>query len=405
MTERIRTFFYILLALLFMAITAVKAAEIDGRMSQARKEEIAAKQARAEELANKIAVMQKQIEEDRKAAAKSQEKIWQEYTQSLEAERKKATDQITVLDQRQKAFEEELNRKRQQDTLSVQNKEDDVKKLMLETDRLRLEIEEDRKAFDTHLQEIKNRPQVDNNAAAAADAERNSEVLGNGAMKVATGSPDEILGRTEFRSRNVRQEYYVEIGDILDIDVWRVPDLSRSVPVRPDGRISMPVVGDLDVVGMNLMQVRDLLTKKFSDYVWSPQVSISIRQFGGRKFIILGEIGAPGVYRYQNDVSLVEAIALAGGFKEYSRSGKIMIIRGDIKKQPQVKMISANMQNFLKKGMLTENVAILPNDIIYIGKDIMGDYQDILKDVVNPFFNTALNYFVLHSASRADHNS
>lgn len=399
MTQKLRYFFYVIIAIFFMAITAVKAAEVDDRMTQLRKEEIAAKEARSLELADKIAVMQKQLEEDRKASAKTQEKIWQEYTQNLEAERKKATDQITILDERQKAFEAELNKKRQQDALALQVKEDSIKKLMLETERLRLEMEEDRKAFDAHLNEIQSRPKIDMQALAPEFGEnQNSQVMQNRELKVAGGNE-------EFRSRTTRQEYYIEIGDVLDIDVWRVPDLSRSVPVRPDGRISMPVVGDLDVVGMNLIQVRDLLTKKFSDYVWSPQVSISIRQFGGRKFIILGEIGSPGVYRYQNDVSLLEAIALAGGFKEYSRSGKIMVIRGDIKKQPQVKLISANMQNVLKKGMLTENIAVMPNDIIYVGRDIMGDYQDILKDVVNPFFNTALNYFVLHSAARSDHNS
>ncbi len=407
MSLKIRNMFYVLLAMLLMAITTVKAAEVDDRMTQMRKEEIQAKQARADELANKITIMQQHLEEERKSAAKAQEKIWQDYNQSLEAERKKAKDQMSVIDERQKAFEEEMDKKRQQDAVALQIKQDDVKRVMLETERLRAELEEDRKAFDAHLQEIKSRPQqavgaIAPNAAAGA---KSSELLENKSMKVALGSASEVLGDSEFRARAVRPEYYVEIGDILDIDVWRVPDLSRSVPVRPDGRISMPVVGDLDVVGLSLVEVRDLLTTKFADYVWNPQVSISIRQFGGRKFIILGAVGGPGVYRYQNDISLLEAIALAGGFTEFSRSGKVMVVRGDIKKQPQVKMISANMENVLKKGMLTENITVMPNDIIYVGKDIIGDYNDVIKNVISPFFDTAINYFVLHSASRSDHNS
>lgn len=406
MTFKLKNLIYVLLALLFMAATAVKAAEVDERMTQLRREEIQAKQARADELTEKITVMQRQLEEERKAAAKSQEKIWQDYTQGIEIERKKITDQLSVLDERQKAFEAEMDKKRRQDETLLRSKQEDVQRVTLETQRLQAELEEDRRAFDAHIQELKNRPQpAASSGAGAAGVSGSSEVLGNRAVKVAMGSASEILGDAEFRARSVRPEYYVEIGDTLDIDVWRVPDLSRSVPVRPDGRISMPVVGDLDVVGLSLVEVRDLLTQKFSEYVWSPQVSISIRQFGGRKFIILGAVGGPGVYRYQNEISLLEAIALAGGFSENSRSGKVMVIRGDIKKQPQVKIISANMENVIKKGMLTENIAVMPNDIIYVGKDMIGDANDIIKNVVNPFFDTALNYFVLHSASRADHNS
>lgn len=390
-----------------IALPLANAVEVDDRYTQMRQEEINAKQAKSEELANKILTLQKQLEEERKALAKSQEKIWNEYTQSLETDRKKLKDQMLVLDERQKMFEEELNKKRDQDQLTIQDKQDLIKSSMLEVERLRAELVEDRKAFEAHVQELKNRPQtsIQESSTNKNSNDKSSEVLSNNVIKVANGPLREILGDEQYRSRNVRPEYYVEIGDILDIDVWRVPDLSRSVPVRPDGRISMPVVGDLDVVGLSLVEVRDLLTQKFSEYVWNPQVSISIRQFGGRKFIILGEVGGPGVYRYQNDINLVEAIALAGGFRESSRRGKIMVIRGDIRKQPQVKIITANLQNLLAKGMLTENIAIMPNDIIYVGKDLVSDYKDVITNVINPFFDTAINYFVLHAASRTDHNS
>ena len=202
------------------------------------------------------------------------------------------------------------------------------------------------------------------------------------------------------KAGKVRPEYYVEIGDVLDIDVWRVPDISRSVTVRPDGRISMPLVGDLDVSGINLVEMKQLVTRKLSEYVRSPQVAISIRQFGGRKFIVLGEIGAPGVYRFQQEISLLEGIALAGGFKPDARRGKIMVIRGDIHREPQVKIISANLEKVLRQGMLSENLTILPNDIIFVGKDFLGDYNDVIKDLVEPSLDSATNFFITRSAIR-----
>ncbi len=392
------------LPIILGASSLLRGAEVDDRFAAMRQEEIEAKQARSEDLSNRIVVLQKQLDEDRKNTAKSQEKIWQDYTQSLEIERKKLNDQMITLGERQKMFEDELQKKRAQDELILKDKENEAKKMTLEAERLRAEIEHDRKDFSEHLKELKNRPAPPAPSLAQAAA-LNPEALANHDIKVTTTPVGPGGGLAPLGAQASRQEYYVEIGDSLDIDVWRVPDLSRSVPVRPDGRISMPIVGDLDVVGLSLVEVRELLTKKFSEYVWNPQVSISIRQFGGRKFIILGEISGPGVFRFEHDITLLEAIALAGGFKDRSRSGKVMIIRGDIRKQPQVKIITANMENVLKRGIISENIAVQPNDIIYVGKDIIGDYRDIIDNVVTPFFSTAIDYYVWHSAARADHNS
>ncbi len=383
----------------FLSSSLLSAAEIEDRFARLREDQIQAKTAKADEVASRIEVMRSQLEEERKNALKSQEKIWQEYTQSLEVERKKLSEQISSIDERQKLFESELDRKREQDVLRLKEREDEINRMMHEVDRLRAEAVQDQRTMEDEVREAQSRTRV------IPGGEGSYEVLQNNSIKVANMPARELIGNSRFAPRQVRSEYYIEIGDILDIDVWRVPDLTRSVSVRPDGRISMPVVGDLEVVGLTLVELRELLTEKISEYVWSPQISISIQQFGGRKFIILGEVGAPGVYRFQNDISLVEAIALAGGMKEYAKKGKIAIIRGDVRKQPQVKIISANFQNILKQGMLTENLAILPNDILYVGRDIVGDSRAFLDDVVNPFFDTALDYFVLHSASRADHNS
>lgn len=379
--------------------TRLFGAEIEDRFSRLREEQVQGKIAKADEVASRIDVMRSQLEEERKNALKSQERIWQEYTQSLEVERKKLSEQISTLDERQKLFESELDRKREQDVLRLKEREDEISRMMHEMDRLRSEAVQDQQTFETQAREAQSRTRT------VPGEDGSYEVLKNNSIKVANMPARELMGNTRFAPRQVRSEYYIEIGDILDIDVWRVPDLTRSVSVRPDGRISMPVVGDLEVVGLTLTELRELLTEKISEYVWSPQISISIQQFGGRKFIILGEVGGPGVYRFQNDISLVEAIALAGGMKEYAKKGKIAIIRGDVRKSPQVKIISANFANILKQGMLSENLAILPNDIIYVGRDIVGDSRAFLDDVVNPFFDTALDYFVLHSASREDHNS
>ncbi len=375
-----------------------------------REEEIHAKEARVNDLTNRIDAMQKQVGQERTESQKAQEKIWKEFQQGLEVERKNLKEQLGGIEERQKVFEKEIEKKQEQDNLKLNEKQEEVKRMMSEMERLRGQITEDKKSFEDYIREYKEeaaRRSAEESLKAssavwnAGAVERKAE---NKSIQIAGPSPEP--SPTNFSGlKRVRAEYYIEIGDSIDVDVWRVPDLGRSVVVRPDGRISMPLVGDLEVEGMTLVELRNILTKKFTEYVLNPQVSLSIRQFGGRKFIILGEVGSPGVYRFQQEISLIEGIALAGGFKDYSRRGKIMIIRGDIHKEPQVKIISANMENVLRRGMISENIDLMPNDIIYVGKDVIGNYKEVLDNVVSPFFAQALNYYVLHSAARADHNS
>jgi len=256
---------------------------------------------------------------------------------------------------------------REDEEVQLGRRRTELKNMMLNLDRLRSEIGEDRL---------------------------------KGSDAFTAKSVRHFQGEKRLTPLDKRPEYYIEVGDVLEVDVWRAPDLTKAVTVRPDGRISMPLVGDLDVLGLTLIEARDAVTKRLSVYIRNPQVSISIRQFGGRKFIILGEVKSPGVYRYQQDVTVLEAIGLAGGFSEDARRGKIMIIRGDIKKEPQVKIISANMENVLKRGMISENLTVFSNDILFVGKDYIGDYKDLLENVVEPALDNLIDAMIFRSSIR-----
>lgn len=379
----------------------MRASEIRDRWEESREEEIKAKQAKIDDLKSKIEVLTRQAEEERKTTGASQEKIWKEYKDGVEAERKTLQDQLKTIEGREQLFENELQKRREQDELRIQEKQEQVKSLITQVDFLAKQIAEDRKNYEEQSQALREAEtkNIKKGASPYTEVSGAEEILQNGQLRLPSGQLANPAG-TGSKLAPVRNEYYLEIGDVLAVDVWRVPDLSRSVTVRPDGRISMPIVGDIDVLGLSLIDLREILTKKFSEYVWNPQVSISITQFGGRKFVILGEVKGPGVYRFQQDLSLIEALALAGGFSETAKRGKVMIIRGDIHKDPQVKMINANVENILKQGMLSENLTILPNDIIYITKDFLGDYKDVIKNVISPTLGTGTDFLVFRSALR-----
>jgi polysaccharide export outer membrane protein len=176
------------------------------------------------------------------------------------------------------------------------------------------------------------------------------------------------------------QEYYIGIGDVLDISLWQIPDLSKpEVIVRPDGKISLPLISDVQAVGLTLTQLDEEITQRYTAYVRNPEVSVMIRKFGGGKVIVLGEVASPGVYSFTGDIRIVEALALAGDCTKYAVRNNVLIIRGDIHKSPTV--ISANILAFLKDAKLSENVLIQPQDVIFVPRSLIGNINTFLQEI------------------------
>lgn len=390
----------VFLVMLGVCLVPAWAEDIDGRFVQLQADQIKVKESKATDISYRIEAMRAGLEEERRELKLSNERLWQEYAQSAEMERREMNERLKHIDDKQKLFEAEFNKKQQQDELRVREKEMELKRMMLEFERLKAEIQDDNRVLNETKLEMMDEQKKKEQAGVRDGGAIGGEVLENQSVKITGFQGKEVMGQTAIKRKKVIDEYYVAMGDILSIEVWRVPDMTRKIAVRPDGRISLPLAGDLPVVGLSLVEIRELITEKLKDYIKNPQVTITVDKFGGRKFIILGRIKSPGVYRFDSEISLIESIALAGGFNDDARSGKIMIIRGDIHKQPQVKMISASVENILKRGMLSENLTVLPNDIIYVGKDFLGDYREVLTQVIEPTFDNLVDFFVLRSAIR-----
>jgi polysaccharide export outer membrane protein len=115
--------------------------------------------------------------------------------------------------------------------------------------------------------------------------------------------------------------------DVLEISVWRDEELSRTVPVRPDGFISLPVVGELAVAGRTPDEVAQQLTREFGRVLHEPRVTVIVREVNSARIFITGEVARPGVYPVRSSMTLVQAIALAGGFTEFANRERIRVIR------------------------------------------------------------------------------
>ncbi len=120
--------------------------------------------------------------------------------------------------------------------------------------------------------------------------------------------------------------YAIGIGDVLEITVWKNPELSTTVPVRPDGRISVPLLNDIQAAGMTPLALRQTLTEGYKEYVTAPGVSVVVKEIHSRKVFVTGEVADPGAYDLHPRTKLMQALALAGGLTPYAKK-KVVVLR------------------------------------------------------------------------------
>jgi len=136
--------------------------------------------------------------------------------------------------------------------------------------------------------------------------------------------------RNASQATSVETETY-RIGpeDLLHISVWKNDTLSRTVPVRPDGMISLPLVNDVKAAGLTAVELREVLTKKLAEYIPNPEVSVTVSEIRSIKVSVIGEVARPGRYELKSSATVLDLLALAGGFTAYASRSKITILRPD----------------------------------------------------------------------------
>jgi polysaccharide export outer membrane protein len=121
--------------------------------------------------------------------------------------------------------------------------------------------------------------------------------------------------------------YIIGPQDVLDINVWQETELTRSVPVRPDGRISLPLLNDVQAAGLTPTQLADQLTTKFKKFVANPQVTVIVTQINSQRVYILGEAARPGAYPLLPGMTVLQALSSAGGFTIFADLKKVYVLR------------------------------------------------------------------------------
>src|SRR5580658_403423 len=123
------------------------------------------------------------------------------------------------------------------------------------------------------------------------------------------------------------QGYILQPGDIIDVSVWKEPDLQREVLIRPDSGLSFPLAGDLDTKGMTVDAVRAALTERLKRYLPSPVVTVAVKTIGGNRIYVIGKVNHAGEFPFSSPLDVMQALSLAGGTTPYAASNDIVILR------------------------------------------------------------------------------
>jgi polysaccharide export outer membrane protein len=157
--------------------------------------------------------------------------------------------------------------------------------------------------------------------------------------------------------------YIIGADDVLDISVWKEPDVSRSVPVRPDGKISLPLVSDVQAAGLTPTQLAADLTTRLKKFLNDPQVTVVVTAINSRRIYIVGEVARPGAFPLLPNMTVLQALADAGGFTTFANTKKIHILRMINGKQTEFPF---EYREVLEGNKTSENITLLPGDEIVV---------------------------------------
>jgi len=162
----------------------------------------------------------------------------------------------------------------------------------------------------------------------------------------------------------VSSDYVIGQEDVLSIHVWHEQELSSTVPVRPDGKISLPLIGEFQASGLTPVQLQVEIASKLKSFVTDPDVVVVVQQFNSRKFNVLGEVQRPGAFTLATRMSVLDAIAAAGGFKDFAKVGKIYVLRN----QPSGGTIRLpfNYKKVVSGQSTDQNVELKPGDTVIV---------------------------------------
>ncbi|MFV1992967.1 MAG: XrtA/PEP-CTERM system exopolysaccharide export protein [Acidiferrobacterales bacterium] len=200
------------------------------------------------------------------------------------------------------------------------------------------------------------------------------------ALGACASTPDEGLADATSSSNSATQnqkkasevtfsqkQYLIGIDDIIQVSVWRNPELTVTVPVRPDGKVSLPLIGDVRAGGLPPMVVAANIEKKLRSYIRSPKVAVILTELRSHEFLtrirVTGAVRTPSSMPYRQGMTVLDAVLQAGGVNDFAAAGRSKLYR---KVNGKVQVINVDLDDILNEGALETNLILIPGDVLTV---------------------------------------
>ena len=168
----------------------------------------------------------------------------------------------------------------------------------------------------------------------------------------------------QLAQSEVSDQYVIGSEDVLAVNIWKEPEMSRVVPVRPDGKITLPLVGDVQAGGLTPHQLQGNIATGLRAYVATPEVTVIVQEVKSQKFNIVGEIARPGSYSMTRSMTVLDAIAVGGGLRDFAKGSRIYVLRSD--RDGSHSKLPFNYKQVINGKNLTQNVELHPGDTVVV---------------------------------------
>jgi polysaccharide biosynthesis/export protein len=169
--------------------------------------------------------------------------------------------------------------------------------------------------------------------------------------------------KTATQGESSSAHYLIGANDVLNIFIWKEADLTRDVTVMPDGRITFPLIGEIDAQGQTVIGLKNEITEKLKGYISAPEVTVIIKQSNSRQIYTIGKMTKPGPFQLAPAMTILQALSTTGGFTEWADTKNVLIVRRQNDKEV---MYHFNYQEFISGKNLEQNIVLEPNDTIVV---------------------------------------
>ncbi len=158
-------------------------------------------------------------------------------------------------------------------------------------------------------------------------------------------------------------DYRVGSGDVIEISVWKEPEISSAVVVRPDGKISLPLVNDLYVTGKTPMEIQEIVLEKLTSFINSPSVTVTVQEIRSKKIYVIGEVNRTGAYQITQPTTVLQILTEAGGLLPFAKQKGIYVLRTE---NGIHQRFPFNYKDVLKGKKIGQNILLEPGDTVVV---------------------------------------